>query len=100
VGQFDLGTFAAGRLAIPANLTISAGLRWETQTNIRVITIWLHASRSRGAGARRRTRRQKTVIRTGWGIFMTGSGDRLSFQAFAVQRYSPTELSADETNFP
>jgi hypothetical protein len=77
--QLDFGPFIQDDWRIRPNLTLSAGLRWEGQTNIsekndsapRVGFAWS----PNGSGG---TARPKTVIRGGWGMFY----DR--FQASSV----------------
>ncbi len=85
--QFDLGFFVQDDWRVRPNLTVSAGLRYETQNNIsdhsdiapRVAIAWAPGSKGGKPG--------KTVIRTGTGIFY----DR--FQVNSVlntQRYNGT----------
>ena len=70
VSQFDVGLFVGDDWRARSNLTLSLGLRYETQTNIhdwrdlapRVGLAW-----APGAGAR--NSRPKSVIRAGFGVF-------------------------------
>lgn len=70
VGQSDTGIFAGDDWRVKPNLTLSLGLRWETQTNInggrdfapRVGFAW-------APGASSASSRPKTVFRGGFGIF-------------------------------
>ncbi len=69
-GQFDLGAFVGDDWRVGQNLTISLGLRYETQTNIhngsdfapRIGLAWAPA----GGGA---NAHPKTVVRAGFGMF-------------------------------
>jgi hypothetical protein len=69
-GQFDLGVFAGDDWRVRPNLTLSLGLRYETQTNIhdwsdfapRIGIAW-----APGGGAA--NSRPKTVLRAGFGTF-------------------------------
>ena len=85
VNQTDIGAFAGDDWRLLPNLTLSAGLRYETQTNIhdwadfapRVAIAWAPA-----AGARSRP---KTVLRAGFGMFY----DRFSLSnTLAAERYN------------
>jgi len=68
-GQADLGAFAGDDWRVRPNLTLSLGLRWETQTNIhdwhdiapRVGIAWAPGAKGKTAA--------KTVLRAGFGMF-------------------------------
>ncbi len=86
VSQFDLGGFVADDWRIRPNLTLSLGLRYETQTNIhdwrdiapRVAIAWAPA----GGGV---NSRPKTVLRAGFGTFY----DRFALSnTLTAQRYN------------
>jgi hypothetical protein len=84
--QFDLGGFVGDDWKLKPNLTISLGLRYETQNNIhdrrdfapRIGLAW-----APGGGSAKS--RPKTVIRTGFGIFY----DRFSLgNTLTAERYN------------
>jgi hypothetical protein len=69
-GQLDIGAFAGDDWRIRPNLTLSLGLRYETQSNIsdwrdfapRVAVAWAPGGRGKNTGG-------KTVLRAGFGVF-------------------------------
>jgi hypothetical protein len=69
-GQFDMGAFVGDDWKARPNLTVSLGLRYETQTNIhdwrdfapRIGVAW-------APGARSARTRPKSVVRAGFGMF-------------------------------
>ncbi|MBS1877739.1 MAG: TonB-dependent receptor [Acidobacteria bacterium] len=69
VRQLDLGLFVQDDWRVRPNLTVSAGLRYETQNNIhdhrdfapRLSIAWSPMAKA--------NRPSKTVIRAGWGVF-------------------------------
>ncbi len=85
-GQFDLGAFAGDDWRIRPNLTLSLGLRYETQTNIhdgRDFAPRLGLAWAPGAGSGRS--RAKGVLRAGFGMFY----DRFPLAAtLAAMRYN------------
>ncbi|HSP64526.1 MAG TPA: carboxypeptidase regulatory-like domain-containing protein, partial [Pyrinomonadaceae bacterium] len=68
--QFDVGLFFADDWRVRPNLTVSLGLRYETQDNIhdwrdfspRLTVAW-------APGAAKQNTRSKTVVRAGFGVF-------------------------------
>lgn len=81
VSQYDYGVFFTDDWRVNPGLTVSAGLRYENQTNIsdnknfapRFSVAW-----SPGAGG---ARAPKTVIRGGFGVFYDRISDNLTLQA-------------------
>lgn len=70
VGQVDAGIFAGDDWRIRPNLTLSLGLRYETQTNIRAHYDFAPRFAFAWApGATAKTSRPKMVVRGGFGIF-------------------------------
>lgn len=86
VHQVDVGAFAGDDWRVRPNLTLSLGVRYETQTNIhdwRDFAPRLAVAWAPGAGGK--NARAKTVLRAGFGIFYDrfGLGNTL-----AAQRYN------------
>ncbi|HLL70048.1 MAG TPA: carboxypeptidase regulatory-like domain-containing protein [Pyrinomonadaceae bacterium] len=80
VSQVDFGAFIQDDWRVRRDFTLSAGLRYERQTNISSNLNFaprLAFAYSPGAGARQ----PKTVIRGGFGIFYTRFGENLTLQA-------------------
>jgi hypothetical protein len=83
VSQFDMGLFAQDDFRLRPNLTLSGGVRYETQTNVadhfdmapRGAISWAPTSKGKAG---------KTVFRLGWGMFF----DRFSAQnTLQTERY-------------
>jgi hypothetical protein len=86
-GQFDLGAFVGDDWRVRPNLTLSLGLRYETQTNIhdwrdfgpRIGLAWAPGAKGKS--------RAKSVIRAGFGMFY----DRFSLgNILTAERYNGT----------
>ena len=81
LNQLDLGFFANDDWRVRPNLTVSYGLRYETQTNIsdladfapRIGVAW-----GIGGGANKQT---KTVLRAGFGVFFDRLADTFTLNA-------------------
>ncbi|HLL15974.1 MAG TPA: carboxypeptidase regulatory-like domain-containing protein [Pyrinomonadaceae bacterium] len=81
VSQMDFGAFVQDDWRVRKNLTLSAGLRYEAQTNIGSnfnFAPRLAFAYSPGGGG---ARQPKTVIRGGFGIFYTRFGENLTLQS-------------------
>jgi hypothetical protein len=82
VSQFDIGLFVQDDWRWKPNVTISTGLRYETQTNIssylnfapRIGIAW-------GVGKPGSFGRPQTVVRAGWGVFYDRFDEGLTLQA-------------------
>jgi Carboxypeptidase regulatory-like domain len=84
VGQLDMGVFVGDDWRVRQNVTLSLGLRYETQTNIhdwrdiapRVAVAWAPGGK---------TKKPKTVLRAGFGTFY----DRFALgNVLAAERYN------------
>src|SRR5207248_3123021 len=69
VRQLDLGAYVQDDWRVRNNLTISAGLRYETQNNIRDHLDWAPRLSIAWAPGAKANRPSKTVIRAGWSVF-------------------------------
>lgn len=81
VNQTDFGLFAQDDWRVRPNFTLSAGLRYENQTNIHSnfnFAPRLSFAYSPGGGG---ARQPKTVLRGGFGIFYDRVGENLTLQA-------------------
>jgi hypothetical protein len=85
VSQFDLGLFAQDDWRLRQNLTISLGLRYETQTNIQDHMDWAPRVAVAWAPGAKKGANSKTVIRAGWGMFYDRFEDTNVLQA---ERYN------------
>ncbi len=80
VSLFDAGLYVQDDWRVRPNITLSGGLRFETQNNIHDHDDW--APRVAVAwGLARGKNPAKTVIRAGWGIFYDRFSDNLILQA-------------------
>ena len=99
VGQFDLGLFWGDTWRARPNLTISGGVRYETQTNIHD---WRDiAPRLSVAWAPHSNSRRKTVLRAGFGTFYDRYGlvntlNNERFNGSVQQQY----VVADPDSYP
>ncbi|HEX8130104.1 MAG TPA: carboxypeptidase regulatory-like domain-containing protein [Pyrinomonadaceae bacterium] len=102
VSQVDFGAFIQDDWRVRKNFTLSAGLRYERQTNISSNLNFaprISFAYSPGAGARQ----PKTVIRGGFGIFYTRFGENFTlntnrFNGENQQQFIITPPAADDTS--
>lgn len=98
VNQMDFGPFLQDDWRVRPNLTLSLGLRWESQTNIPDKSDWAPrfafawSPDSHGPNGR-----AKTVIRGGWGFFY----DRFTIaNVETALRYNESNQTLYTVNFP
>jgi hypothetical protein len=85
ISQFDVGMFFNDDWRVKPNLTLSYGLRYETQTNIRDYSDWApRFGIAWGIGGNAH-KTAKTVLRAGGGVFYDRIADTLSV---AAERYN------------
>ncbi|MBI4910282.1 MAG: TonB-dependent receptor [Acidobacteria bacterium] len=87
LNQFDIGLFVTDDFRFRPNLTLSYGLRYETQTNISDFTNWAPRIGLAWAIDQKGTTAGKTVFRAGFGAFYDRVGESESLQAL---RYNGT----------
>src|SRR5579885_1060242 len=100
LSQTDIGAFVQDDWRMRPGLTLSLGLRYETQTNIhdwrdiapRVGFAW-------APGAGRGGRQQKTVIRGGWGIFYDRFAENLVLQTMRFNGVAEQQYVITDPNF-
>jgi hypothetical protein len=81
VPQFDVGMFINNDWRARPNITVSYGLRYETQTNIHDYSDWApRVGVAWGVGGTQ-AKPAKTVLRAGFGIFYDRIADSITLQA-------------------
>ena len=105
VNQVDVGAFVGDDWRVKPNLTLSLGLRFETQTNIHDWHDWApRIGFAWAPGQSKNNPRPKTVFRGGFGIFY----DRVSeqniltaerFNGILQQQYVVTQSAANPIPF-
>jgi hypothetical protein len=100
VDQVDIGIFAQDDWRVKPNLTLSLGLRYETQTNIhdwrdiapRIGIAWAPGGSAKGA-------RPKTVIRAGSGIFYDRFDDSYTLAAIRFNGENQQQFTIRNPDF-
>jgi hypothetical protein len=100
VSQIDLGFFVQDDWRLRPNLTVSAGLRYETQTNIsdhsdfapRLAVAWAPGAKAGKAG--------KTVVRTGAGFFYDRFDESGTLQTLRFNGVSQLNYNINATQNP
>jgi hypothetical protein len=102
VRQLDLGMFVQDDWRFRPNLTISAGLRYETQNNIHDHNDWAPRVALAWAPHAKANRPSKTVLRAGWGIFYDRFSDTnvLNALRFNGTNQSNYQLTSPTTPIP
>ncbi len=98
VNQVDVGGFVGDDWRVKPNLTLSLGLRYETQTNIHDYHDWAPRFGFAWApGQSKNNPRPKTVLRGGFGMFYdrfseqnVETAERYNFEGPLVQQYTLT----------
>ena len=90
VGQFDLGAFVQDDWRIRPNLTLNAGLRYETQSNIRDHMDWAPRLGFAWAPGAKGRAASKTVVRGGYGFFFDRFGEANVLQALRFNGVAQT----------
>jgi hypothetical protein len=101
VSQFDIGLYANDDWRIKPNLTLSYGLRYETQTNIGDYGDWSPRLGIAWGLDGRANKPAKTVLRAGFGVFYDRVADTDTLNA--IRYNGVTQLSyliADPNFFP
>jgi Carboxypeptidase regulatory-like domain len=99
INQVDVGLFVQDDWRIKPNITVSAGLRYETQTNIsdhsdfgpRVSLAWGLDSKKGGAA--------KTILRVGGGMFYDRFDYSLTLNALRLNGITQQQFVVDNPNF-
>jgi hypothetical protein len=102
INQVDVGAFVGDDWRVKPNLTLSLGLRYETQTNIHDWHDWAPRFGFAWApGQSKNNPRPKTVLRGGFGMFYdrfteqnVETAERYNFAGPLVQQYTLTNPSA------
>ncbi|MBV9771076.1 MAG: TonB-dependent receptor [Bryobacterales bacterium] len=108
VNQVDVGAFVGDDWRVKPNLTLSLGMRFETQTNIQDWHDWApRIGFAWAPGQNKNNPRPKTVFRGGFGIFydrvsegLTETADRYgTLSPYLQQQYVVTQSAANPIPF-
>ena len=98
IGQFDLGAFVQDDWRVRPNFTVNAGLRYETQNNVRDHMDWApRLGFAWAPGAKGKTA-SKTVIRGGYGIFYTRIAETTILQTLRFNGVEQTNYVITSSN--
>ncbi len=98
VGQFDLGAFVQDDWRVKPNFTLNAGLRYETQDNIRDHMDWAPRIAMAWAPGAKGKSASKTVIRAGYGIFFDRFSEGNVLQALRLNGVEQTNYTINTSN--
>ncbi len=97
VSQYDLGLYFLDDWRVRRNLTLSFGLRYETQNNVSDWTDW--APRVGFAWAPGGGQQSKTVVRGGSGIFYDRIDDNLTMQTLRFNGLNQLQYIVQDPDF-
>jgi len=100
VKQYDLGVFVQDDWRFRPNLTISTGVRYETQTNIMDHNDWAPRVAVAWAPGAKKNQASKTVIRGGWGMFYDRVDDSVALSALRNNGFTQQSYQITTTNTP
>src|SRR6202044_3930362 len=105
VRQFDLGMFVQDDWRLRPNLTVSTGIRFETQNNIHDHDDWAPRIGIAWAPWAKKGAQSKTVIRAGFGFFsdripIAHSENALRNNGFTQQSYQLSSSNVPLTFYP
>jgi hypothetical protein len=96
VSQWDLGGYAQDDWKVRPNLTLSLGLRYETQDNI---DSNLNFAPRLGFAWSPGGQQSKTVIRGGYGVFYERVGENLTLQAIRLNGVNQQQFTVQNPDF-
>ena len=100
VRQFDLGMFVQDDWRVKPNLTVSTGIRYETQDNIRDHNDWAPRIGIAWAPFAKKNAPSKTVIRAGFGFFYDRVSIGDSEAALQNNGYTQQSYQLNSTSLP
>jgi hypothetical protein len=100
VRQFDLGMFVQDDWRVKPNLTVSTGVRYETQDNIRDHNDWAPRIGIAWAPFAKKNAPSKTVIRAGFGFFYDRVAIGDSLAALQNNGYTQQSYQLSSTTLP
>ncbi len=98
VGQLDLGAFVQDDWRIKPNFTLNAGLRYETQNNIKDHMDWAPRLAMAWAPGAKGKSASKTVVRAGYGIFFDRFSESNVLQALRLNGVEQTNYTINTSN--
>ncbi len=99
INQVDVGLFAQDDWRIKPNITLSMGLRYETQTNIHDWTDFAPRIGFAWAPGAKGNRPGKTVIRGGVGVFYDRFSESLSLSALRFNGINQQQFTISQPDF-
>jgi hypothetical protein len=99
VRQWDLGLFVQDDWRVLPNLTVSVGLRYETQSNISDFTNFAPRIGIAWAPGAKKGQQPKTVIRTGFGMFYDRFSEDLTLSALRLNGITQQQFIVRNPDF-